>query len=157
MRLEQFGVRVCAHLRRNDAGQICLDRNLIDNCQSPVRVELDPQRSLKLLILFLLPMEINADGDVADDKRSRGCDGRQMTFRGREVAGAVFGLDLNFVVEWLHAITSAIQPFAGGIYECALQLKNRALSAGHQTNRSDLLVKNRLLIPSYRVCDLYHL
>src|SRR5215470_4665210 len=148
MRLEQFRVRVRAHLRRNDARQIRFNGNLVDDRQSPVRPELDPQRPLKLLILFLLPVEIYADRDVADEKRSRRLIGRQTVFRSRKPATAAFGHDLNAVVERLRAIASALQPFAGGIHKCALQLKNRALRAGHQTDRNDRLVINCLHFPT---------
>src|SRR5215475_11237389 len=140
MRLEQFGVRVRAHLRRNDAGQIGFNGDLVDDRQPPVRVELDPQRPLEFLILFLLPVEINADCDAADEERSRGCGWRQTIFRSRKAARAASGHDLNALAEWRRAIAPAIQTFAGGIHKSAFQLKNHALRAGHQADRNDRLV-----------------
>src|SRR5262249_55945801 len=95
---------------------------------------------LKLLILYLLPVEIDADFDPADDKRSRRFSRSQAILRNRRIMPAVFGYDFNLLNPRPRAIASLFQTFAGGIHESAFQLKSHALHAGHHTDGDNRLV-----------------
>ena len=53
------------HLTGNDTRQVTLYRQFVDG-NNLVGLDDDAQRTLKLLCLLALPMEVDADGDVAE-------------------------------------------------------------------------------------------
>ena len=65
MGLEELNGGSRRHLAGDDTRQIALYRQFVDG-NNLVGLDDDAQRTLKLLCLLALPMEVDADGDIAE-------------------------------------------------------------------------------------------
>src|SRR5512139_1059302 len=84
MGAEQLDGRRRAHFRRDDAREVCLQADGVDDRQTPGAGSEQAQASGERLILPPLPMELNADGHVAQKESAAGYGPKHSVTAGRE-------------------------------------------------------------------------
>ena len=88
---------------------------------------------MKFLVLFLLPVEINADDDIANDEGGGGAGGRQQDFRPGTEAPAAGVYDFDATAGGDGLIDARAEAYAAGIHILTLQFKADGFDAAHQS------------------------